>query len=394
MNQIAYCTNVHAGTQWTAIRENLQRYACAIRDQLGTNRPLGVGLWFSENAIQEVAERNQATEIRDWLNERSLVPFTFNGFPQSDFHQPVVKHRVYNPNWLSAERLRYTQKLADLLVELLPDGSTGSISTLPIAWGNPRWNEDQLRGAASNFIAMADYLRQLYERCGKKIVLAIEPEPGCVIGDSPSARQFFQRHLFRSERSWVREYLTICHDICHAAVMREDQGRELQAYLDLGIRIGKVQVSSAIEVDWDGLDSEQKLAAFEDLKSFAEDRYLHQTTVRSGPAGSVRLFEDLPDLLKPISDPRELTGSYRVHFHVPIYLKEFRDLTATQSEIGKCLKELNSAAWQAEFLGHWEVETYAWGVLPEKLAVPDLATGIARELAWFEDQLANALSKH
>ena len=31
---------------------------------------------------------------------------------------------------------------------------------------------------------------------------------------------------------------------------------------------------------------------------------------------------------------------------------------------------------------HLEVETYAWGVLPPELRQPDLAAGIAQELAW------------
>ena len=33
------------------------------------------------------------------------MPFTFNGFPYGDFHQSVVKHRVYEPTWADAERL-------------------------------------------------------------------------------------------------------------------------------------------------------------------------------------------------------------------------------------------------------------------------------------------------
>ena len=32
---------------------------------------------------------------------------------------------------------------------------------------------------------------------------------------------------------------------------------------------------------------------------------------------------------------------------------------------------------------HFEVETYAWGVLPPELQQPDLAAGIADEMAWF-----------
>ena len=38
---------------------------------------------------------------------------------------------------------------------------------------------------------------------------------------------------------------------------------------------------------------------------------------------------------------------------------------------------------------HFEVETYAWGVLPPELKQPDLAVGIAEELKWFEREMTN-----
>ena len=83
-------------------------------------------------------------------------------------------------------------------------------------------------------------------------------------------------------------------------------------------------------------------------------------------------------------DPR---GEWRVHFHVPIYLQEFGLLRATQEQIGQCLK----AAKKHTDCKHFEVETYAWGVLPAELKQPDLAAGIAEELKWFE-QLRNQMT--
>jgi hypothetical protein len=38
-------------------------------------------------------------------------------------------------------------------------------------------------------------------------------------------------------------------------------------------------------------------------------------------------------------------------------------------------------------LSHFEVETYAWGVLPEALRKRRLADGIADELRWLESAL-------
>ena len=53
-------------------------------------------------------------------------------------------------------------------------------------------------------------------------------------------------------------------------------------------------------------------------------------------------------------------------------------LQATQQAILECLAFARTHDTTASF----EVETYAWGVLPEELQQPDLATGIAEEMSW------------
>ena len=93
--------------------------------------------------------------------------------------------------------------------------------------------------------------------------------------------------------------------------------------------------------------------------------------------GEEIFYEDLrPALQTESADPR---GEWRVHFHVPIYLQEFGQLFSTQEQIAECV------ACAARYSGcpHYEVETYAWGVLPPHLRQPDLAAGIAQELQWF-----------
>jgi hypothetical protein len=77
-----------------------------------------------------------------------------NGFPYGDFHEPVVKHKVYQPTWYEPARWKYTLQLAEILNQLLLPGVEGSISTLPIAWpskvGEPL-ADDLLRSAAAHF---------------------------------------------------------------------------------------------------------------------------------------------------------------------------------------------------------------------------------------------------
>ncbi len=391
LDTIGYCTNVHAGLNWAAARANLKKFACAVRDERGPHATLGVGLWLPEMAVQEILATGLVDEMRRWLDQERLVPFTMNGFPQGDFHQAVVKHRVYEPTWWDESRLTYTKGLADILCQLLPAGETGSISTLPIGWGTPKPSAELMAKAADQLSALARHLAAIEQRTSRRIIVAIEAEPGCVLGDCAALRDFFERHLLASDDAAIhRRYLTICHDVCHSAVMREDQHRELSAYRELGICVGKVQVSSAIEADWDSMTKSDKSLALGQLRTFAEDRYLHQTSVVANPGEPTRLVEDLPQLLAAVEDADKLTGSWRVHFHVPIFLKDIGKLRSTQQEIGKCVYDLLENSSEESFAGHWEVETYAWGVLPRELATSDLAQGIAKEMAWFRNMLDDA----
>jgi hypothetical protein len=67
---------------------------------------------------------------------------------------------------------------------------------------------------------------------------------------------------------------------------------------------------------------------------------------------------------------------------VPIYLDRWGALEGTQEQIPACL----AAAARHTSCRHFEVETYAWGVLPPALQPADLAEGIARELVWLDQQ--------
>ncbi len=394
--KIAYCTNIHPGLDLDGVRRNLLDHTLAVRASLvasgdwQVNEKLGVGLWLADSAAQEVMHGDNATRLADWLVEHSLVPFTFNGFPQSNFHQKVVKHSVYEPTWWQPDRFAYTQRLIHILDRLLPPGEVGSISTLPIAWSLPRPTPDQLRAAAGFFKRIAIDLDRLLQSTGREIVIAIEPEPGCAITDGKSMRTFFEQYLLNgSEQHCVARHLTVCHDVCHAAVMRENQAEEVAAYREMGMRIGKVQISSAIEIDWTRTPVSERAAAFLHLSQFAEDRYLHQTTVVHHAGAAMVLHEDLPELMRSIDVPESLEGTWRVHFHVPIFLATAGPLLTTQSDIASCLDSIEIELSKASklqsissFTGHFEVETYAWGVLPKSHRGASLAEDIAAELRY------------
>jgi len=375
-----YCTNVHAGATLDEMRGNLERHALAVKAKYSPDRPMGVGLWLSAKAAEELLLNHAEHEFGEWLAERGLVPYTMNGFPYGNFHQEVVKHRVYEPTWWQPERLHYTMQLAEIMDAILPLGMEGSISTLPLSWGTPCPDRSDLEQAASQLGQAARWLAQLEAESGRLVYVCLEPEPGAALSFSDDAVHFFEWQLFRGEdEDIVRRHIRLCHDICHATVMFEPQEEVLAKYQSAGIEVGKIQVSAALAMELDLFEppaAEARKAAIKQLSQFTEDRYLHQTVVRRG--GEDVFYDDLPLALAAESgNPR---GQWRVHFHVPIYLAEFGRLRATQDEIIAGL----AAAAKYTTCKHYEVETYAWGVLPAELKQPELAAGIAEELKWFQ----------
>ena len=385
---IGYCTNVHAGSNLEQTRTNLEKHALPVKQQTSPDQPMPIGLWLSNQTARELTSDQAALQsFKAFLDESQLLPFTLNGFPFGDFHSDIVKHDVYLPTWAQHKRLAYTVNLIDLLHQLLPEGETGSISTLPLRWGQPAAPDHEPIQHAVNLSRAADYAARIESDTGRLIHLCIEPEPGCLIQRTDDLIDCYQNHLLPTgNEKTIRRHIRVCHDVCHAAVMLEPQAEALAKYSAAGISIGKVQVSSAVAADLTNSPPETRTAALQQLAAFNEPRYLHQTVIRTTD-GTEHFFEDLPIALDAASNNSALTAAdWRVHFHVPIFVDTFDNLRATQSDIHDCLKHIH-APNTPDPCTHFEVETYAWPVLPDSLQEPDLAKGIAHELNWFKSQL-------
>lgn len=375
-----YCTNVHAGPDLAQTQHNLQTHAESVKRICSPHGTMGVGLWLAAPAAERLCEDAEAlTAFREYLQSAGLAPFTMNGFPYGDFHQEVVKHDVYHPTWAEPARLEYTKQLVQIQHQLLPEGMSGSISTLPIGWGSLRDDDAALSQAARQLADLASVLAELREDSGRSICVCIEPEPGCVMDRAEHITSFFEQYLLPAgDERPIRQHIQVCHDICHSAVMFEPQGHALRVYREAGIRIGKVQVSSAVALPLEALPTDERAAALTQLAAFNEPRYLHQTSHRDGD-GQLHFFEDLGPALAWLEDPARQSGEVRVHFHVPIYLEQFGALHTTQRQVLACLDEVET--------DHFEVETYAWSVLPPELQQPSLADGIAAEMRWFQERI-------
>lgn len=384
---LGYCTNVHAGNTVDEAIEQLKTHAVEVKRLVSPDEPLDVGLWLPHAAVRAefgVPPRSE-TFARD-LSSLGIRAFTMNAFPFGDFHGDVVKHKVYEPSWDQAIRVHYSLIAAQILHGLAPTMPSASVSTLPIGW---RRRNAPARGSHEetiirNLHVLAAHLRAIEEQSGRRVTVDLEPEPGCMLDTAEDVIDLFERipKFPFCDADLIRRYVGVCHDVCHAAVMFEDQAEVLKRYADAGIRVNKVQISNAPRIALDG----DRQAAFEMLRRFVEPRYLHQTMV-TDDAGQW-FFEDLPDAFSVLDDPREVDlsgGEWRVHFHVPLYLDSIGALATTQDQILPAIR----AAREYHDCKTFEVETYAWGVLPDELKTPTLAEGIARELRWVMDLAAH-----
>ncbi|MEM1446436.1 MAG: metabolite traffic protein EboE [Planctomycetota bacterium] len=391
---LGYCTNVHPGRTLREVKAQLEEHAVAVRKRLlpHGDEPLGVGLWFSAEVARELdpqtVGKGPAWDFKRWLESQGLACFTLNGFPFGHFHGDVVKHAVYEPDWRTAERRDYTLALIRILDLLLPPGRTGSISTLPIGWG-PMGNDETLPWI-DPLLDVVDALASLEASTGRYIHLNPEPEPGCFIEDTATLDDAFDL-LDRAhtedggDPEVLRRYLRPCLDVCHGAVMFEPPTHLLDWSRRTGFRVGKVQISSAPRVRF-ARDAEQRDAQMTALRSLIEPRYLHQTTRGHGGRSRLEAFhDDLPDALAAQAQ-HPSDHEWRVHFHLPVHLDTLGPLQTTQPQIIKLLEAIRPD----DGIEHFEVETYAWDVLPEEHRPPRLADGIAAELEWVRSLNRNA----
>ena len=393
---LTYCSNIHPGESWAEVRANFDRHVVAVRERVLPEGDFGIGLRLSARAAAELSEPAVLAEFREFLRRHRMYVFTLNGFPYGTFHGTRVKEDVYLPDWRDPERLRYTDQLADLLADLLPDAVSGepevegSVSTVPGAFKPALGGPEDVALMVEHLLRHVAHLVELRARTGRLVALALEPEPHCFLETIAEVIDFFERDLHGPDAvrrmmaltgldraaagRALHEHLGVCLDLCHAAVEFEDAADCIGRLARAGIRVHKMQISAGLRLPC--LDA-QALAA---LRRFDDPVYLHQV-VEQGPAGLVR-FADLPQALAALQGGTA-DREWRVHFHVPIFLDRLAPFASTQSFIREVLAIQRTRPVSA----HLEVETYTWDVLPEPFRSGAVDAAVARELDWVRMEL-------
>jgi len=378
--RLTYCGNVHAAPDLPAVlgalREHTAKVAAGSRAR---GRAFGIGAWWPMDLVQQLsADASARSQLAGELQALELPLWTLNVFPFGGFHDDVVKTAVYSPDWGTEERLHYTRLCAEVGASLAQPGAVLPLSTLPLGYRGPHDAPADLRLMARNLARAASAFAAIEAKTGICCVLALEPEPDCLLETAAATADFLERWLFE-EGAWttvpeqvLRRHLGVCVDLCHLAVVGEEPLQALAGLQRRGIAVPKIQVSACFEVrDARGLET---------LLGFAEPRYLHQTAAANG----LRAL-DL-DAVRARASEFATGGRVRSHYHVPVFWDAPGAFGSTQAEVARVLRGLASSGDPLPLL---EVETYTWSVLGDFAGSEPLAVRIQRELDWTADRLTD-----
>jgi sugar phosphate isomerase/epimerase len=384
--RLGYCTNIHPGESLTEVIAAIDGPVARVAKMLGGCVDLGLRL--GGGAARELRADDARARLREALVRASARVFTLNGFPYGQFHGTVVKESVYRPDWSERARVEYTRDLADSLMAIAdPEVAMPSISTVPGAFAPRGRTAGAIEAIATHLAETAADLWRRAESGGRELVLALEPEPCCMLETIDETVAFFTTRVFAGTglaafrartgasaaqaEAALRTHVAVCLDACHAAVEFEDPRGCVDVLVAAGISIAKVQVSA-------GLELVPTPASLDRVRAFADPVYLHQVVAET--ANGLDRYLDLDDALERAREAKR----WRVHFHVPVFAEDLGALASTQPFLVELLQHVRRTNAATQF----EVETYTWDVLPPEHRTTAVEDAIVRELKWTATRLS------
>ena len=391
LGHLTYSTLVHPGDNWDEMWHSLITYVPAVKKRVSPDQRFGVSLRLSGKSAERLtADTKERAKLKAFLDANDMYLYTVNAFPHGAFKGERVKEEVYEPDWRSDVRSRYTMQVADILAEVAPPDVNPSIQSPPLGFKPRVTGPDVVDEYTRHVLQVVAHLVKLEQRTGRTVTLALEPEPFCFLEVTSEAVDYFTKHLYadKSAKSLakatglsvakahaaLRKHLGLVYDICHQAVEFEDISASLASLVKAGIPIFKLQEAAALRVP----EVTKDLVAA--LKPFADTVYLTQTVEkRDGKLTRYLNLEDAFAAWEKDPGPRE----WRTHFHVPVFLDDLGLFKTTRFAIEEALRFHKATPVSTQL----EIETYTWDVLPQSLKTGDITDYVVRELEWVQSQL-------
>jgi hypothetical protein len=371
---------------------SLTTYAPAVKKNVSPAAPFGISLRLSAAAATTLAgDAGQRRLLRDYLAIEDLYVYTVNAFPYGPFKGQRVMEQVYEPDWTTEGRTRYTCDVADVLADIAAPDIEPAIQTAPLAYRPKVTGPDYVAAFTHNLFRVVAHLIDIERRTGCRVKVALEPEPACFLETTGETIGYFQEHIYSTAgttelaaltglpvsqvQGLVRRHLGVVFDICHQSVAFEDVATSLAMLVAAGIPIFKLQAAAALWVP------DVTAETVNELERFTDTIYLSQTSeLRDG-----RLNHHL-NLADAIEAWRAAPGGkreWRTHFHVPVFLDDLGAFRTTRFAIEDAFR-VHAATPLSD---HLEIETYTWDVLPAHLKTGDITEYVTREIEWVRDEL-------
>jgi sugar phosphate isomerase/epimerase len=393
LGHLTYSTLVHPGDTWEEMWASLTTYVPKVKARVSPAAPFGVSLRLSAVSAQTLVDSaSERKKLKGFLADNDMYLYTVNAFPYGPFKNQVVKEQVYEPDWRSEERTRYTMNVADVLADVVPAAISPSIQSAPLGFKPRVTGAEVIASYTQHVLRVAAHLVALAARTGRTVTLALEPEPYCFLETTDETVAYFTDHLYSGAAAAalarlagipiseahvaLRRHVGVVFDICHQAVVYENIAESLQKLVDAGIPIFKLQEAAAMRVP----EVTQRIV--DTLERYAKTIYLTQTVEKKD--GKLTRFLNLEDAFaawRRNPGPRE----WRTHFHVPVFLDSLGELGTTRFAIEDALRFHKARPLSRQL----EIETYTWDVLPEHLKSGDIVDYVTRELEWVRGQLAS-----
>ncbi|MGD9841303.1 MAG: metabolite traffic protein EboE [Steroidobacteraceae bacterium] len=390
---LSYSTLVHPGDNWAEMWDSLTNYVPRVKARVCPDKPFGVSLRISnESANLLVSSPAERAKLKSFLADNDMYLYTVNAFVYGPFKNQLVKEKVYEPDWRTEERTRYTMNVADILAEVGSPNVNPSIQSPPLGFKPRVTGPEVIEAYAANIRRLAVHLHKIRERTGRTVTLAIEPEPYCFLETTEETVHFFTKVL-RSEQSLaalgkdlgmnaeearavLRRHIGTVYDICHQAVEFEDISKSLQSLVDNDVPVFKLQEAAAMQVP------NVTQAAVNEMRKWADSVYLTQTIEKRD--GKITRFLNLEDAIAAFEKDPVGQREWRTHFHVPVFLETLGEhIKTTRFAIAEALAFHKAKPLSAQL----EIETYTWDVLPQHLKTGDIVDYVTLELEWVKSQL-------
>ena len=285
-------------------------YGPAVKKAVSADAPFAVSVRLSAQSASLLAgDKAERSELREFMHDEQLYLLTSNAFPYGPFKGGVVKEQVYEPDWTTEDRVRYTLEVAEVLADLVPIDIKPSIQTAPLAFRPNVTGPDYIEAFTHNVLRVVAGLVDVERRTGRTVTLARRARAVVLPRDDSRDRRVFRTAPLRRTGAAVvaqladlslaqahgalRRHLGVVFDICHQAVEFEDIPTSIGLYGAAGIPIFKLQEAAALWIP------EVTADVVAELERYADTIYLTQTTQRRD--GELEQFLNIQDAVAVVA---------------------------------------------------------------------------------------------